>query len=310
MRRSFANRAAWLPSFVMSLAIAPGLFAHPGSGIAVDRDGVVYFTDSLLGVCKVDKAGRVHLVGGSAFHWMTMDEHGAFADAPDSFGEWFERSTPRRSMPTLVTCSDFPCAVGSDGNLYYAKNHQFTITRRTPAGRESVLARHPRPEAWSVTGLARGPEGAIYAMAVEGEGEKESPCAVFRVSRGGKIETFASGFATEELPADQRHHEVGHWYGRGLCVDGDGSVYAAMTGSRCVMKFNRKGEQSVVLRSTMPWTPTGVAVHDGSLYVLEYDDETPVPGREWPPRIRKVARDGAVTTVAEVVRPPAARRPK
>src|SRR5688572_1851423 len=103
MRTPWSNRCTWLLTAVVSLSVASFVSAHPGSGIAVDRDGVVYFTDTLIGVCKVDKAGKVELLGGSAFHWMAMDERGAFADVPDSFGDWFERATPRRSRPTLVT---------------------------------------------------------------------------------------------------------------------------------------------------------------------------------------------------------------
>ena len=302
MTRPLVSRIAAFLSLVACLS-AEKLWAHPGSGIAVDREGVVYFMDTLVGVCKVGRDGKVERVGeGGAFHWMALDEQGRFAEVPDAFGEWFERATPRGVKPTIITCSDFPCAVGSDGNLYYAKDHQFTIVRRTPAGRETVLVQHPRFKAWSVTGLTHGPDGAIFAMAVEGEGEPEAPCAVFRVSREGKIERFGSGFAKEELPEDQRHHEVKHWYGRGLAAAEDGSVYVAMTGSRCVMKLDRKGGARVVLRCEKPWSPTGVFVHDGEVYVLEYDDETPVPGREWPPRVRKVGRDGRVTVVANAVR--------
>jgi hypothetical protein len=38
------------------------------------------------------------------------------------------------------------------------------------------------------------------------------------------------------------------------------------------------------------------------VYVPEYDDETPTEGRDWPPRVGKVGRDGKVTTVAAVTR--------
>jgi hypothetical protein len=55
-----------------------------------------------------------------------------------------------------------------------------------------------------------------------------------------------------------------------------------------------------VLKSEKPWTPTGVEVFKGEVYVLEFDDETPTEGRQWPARIRKVARDGAVSVLATV----------
>jgi len=68
------------------------------------------------------------------------------------------------------------------------------------------------------------------------------------------------------------------------------------------MKLTAKGEASVILKAEKPWTPTGVDVFREEVYVLEYDDETPTEGRNWPPRIRKVRRDGSVTLLAIVRR--------
>lgn len=55
-------------------------------------------------------------------------------------------------------------------------------------------------------------------------------------------------------------------------------------------------------RMTKPWRPTGVEVFKGEFYVLEYDDETPAKHGDWPPRVKKVGRDGKVSTVATVTR--------
>ena len=40
----------------------------------------------------------------------------------------------------------------------------------------------------------------------------------------------------------------------------------------------------------------------GELYVLEYDGETPAKHGDWPPRVKKVGRDGTVVTLATVTR--------
>jgi hypothetical protein len=68
------------------------------------------------------------------------------------------------------------------------------------------------------------------------------------------------------------------------------------------MKISPDGKSGVVLDCEPPWSPTGVAVLRGEVYVLEYDDETPTEGRNWPPRVRKVDRKGQVTTLAEIKR--------
>jgi hypothetical protein len=125
---------------------------------------------------------------------------------------------------------------------------------------------------------------------------------IYTVAMDGSIQTFAANFVKDKIPDSQRHPEAKPEYCRGLALDEQGNVYIAVTGNRCVMKLTPNGGASVVLTAKKPWTPTGVAVHDGEIYVLEYDDETPTEGRNWPPRVRKVARDGKVTVVAAIQR--------
>jgi hypothetical protein len=282
--------------------------AHPGSGIVVDGDQV-YFTDTGRGVWRIDAGGRLTLVSPSAMHWMAIDRAGGFAGASDTFGEWFGRLTPRGEKPVLISCSDFPCAVGRDGNLYYAKMHGLTIVRRTPAGKESVLVPRERfgfgeDRPVGVNGMACGPDGTIYLVALDslnktvGTGEH----VLYAVRQDGTVRAVAKNFVTTPLPEGERHPEVRPQYSRGMAVDGAGNVYLAVTGNRSVMKVTPAGVASTVLRSEKPWSPTGVDVSGGDVFVLEYDDETPTEGRNWPPRVRKVAADGRVTPLAVVRR--------
>jgi len=53
-----------------------------------------------------------------------------------------------------------------------------------------------------------------------------------------------------------------------------------------------------VLKAERPWSPTGVAVHRGEVYVLEYTNANGSPREGWRPRVRKLGRDGKVTTLA------------
>jgi len=58
-----------------------------------------------------------------------------------------------------------------------------------------------------------------------------------------------------------------------------------------------------VLKTERPWSPTGVAVHLGEVYVLEFTNangghnEAP-----WSPRVRKIGRDGRIITLFESVK--------
>ena len=290
-------------SFPLFLHVAP-LAAHPPSGIVVDNAGRVFFQDSAKGVWRVEASRKPTLVSPMAWHWMTIDRGGKFANSPEQFGEWFARVTPQGEKPALIACSDFPCVMGKDGNLYFAYMHSLKIMRRTAAGAESHLVLPEQFGAnasrqYGVTGITCGPDGTLYLVSLA---DDEKTHAVYAVGMDGSIRTYAKNFVTGRIPESQRHPQVGPEYCRGMAVDRQGHVYIAVTGNRCVMKLAPDGGTRVVLRSERPWTPTGVAEHKGEIFVLEYDDETPTEGRNWPPRIRKVAKDGQVTVIVEIKR--------
>ena len=99
-------------------------------------------------------------------------------------------------------------------------------------------------------------------------------------------------------------------YCRGLAVDSQGVVYVAATGSRRVLKLTPGGDASTVLQAPSPWSPTGVALFGGEVYVLEWQDAPPSlleTRNAWIPRVRKVGRDGKITTLATISREPTPR---
>jgi len=49
-----------------------------------------------------------------------------------------------------------------------------------------------------------------------------------------------------------------------------------------------------------PWRPD--ALHGGAVYVLEYTNANGGPDEGWLPRVRKLGRDGQVTTLATIPR--------
>ncbi|MEK9137430.1 MAG: hypothetical protein AAB393_09940, partial [Bacteroidota bacterium] len=91
------------------------------------------------------------------------------------------------------------------------------------------------------------------------------------------------------------------WF-RGLDVDTQGAVYLAATGCGAVLKITADKNVTTVLRTSSPWSPTGVAVFGNDLYVLEYLHTTGDNRREWLPRVRKLTSDGRVVTVATIDR--------
>ena len=273
-------------------------FAHPGSGIVIDRYGQIYFTDTGKGVWKIDVKGHLTYIPASKFHWMTIDPVGYFAASEKSFGQYFERVTVQNSKPTLVMCSDFPLVVNKDGNIYYAntRHNSPKIVRRTPDGKESVLASDKIFE--FINGMAAGPDSSIYFT----EASHANANTIRKITMDGTVSIIATfvGETRNDLPL-----ETTPSYCRGLAVDSAGIIYVAATGSRRVLKITPQGKVETILQEQDPWTPTGVTVFKGELYVLEWHD---VPAslletrKAWIPRVRKIGLDGKITTLATVTR--------
>lgn len=289
-----------LISLVLCLLLGARASAHPGSGIVVDKHGQIFFTDTGQGVWKIDMQGKLIYVPASKFHWLAIDEVGYFAESQKNFGEWFERITPKSSKPVLILCSDFPLTVHPDGNIYYAdtRHNSARIVRRTPDGKESVLARGRMFE--DITGIASGPDGSLYVT----DASQADANAIRKITMDGTVSMIAGGFVGKGS-ANNGPPGTNAAYCRGLAVDSQGVVYVAATGSRSVLKITSQGEVSTILRAPSPWSPTGVALFRGEVYVLEWRDAAPSRAEvrsDWIPRIRKVGRDGKITTLATVSR--------
>lgn len=276
------------------------IFAHPGSGIVIDTSGQVFFTDTGRGVWKIDVQGNLTYLPSHKFHWMAIDEAGYFSASEKNFGEYFERVTPQHAKPALLMCSDFPVTVHSDGNMYYADSRPgyHRIMRRRPDGKESVLASGEAFEA--TTGIASGPDGSLYVT----DGGRSHTNAIRKITMDGKVSTIAADFVAHDSATSPPPEDRGTSC-RGLAVDSQGTVYVAATGDRSVLKITPQGKATVVLRAISPWSPTGVTVSGSEVYVLEWRDAPPSEletRSAWIPRVRKIGRDGKVTTLATVSR--------
>lgn len=296
MRTSFVLRT--FISLLLCLLVGTRASAHPGSGIVVDKYGQIFFTDTGKGVWKIDKQGKLTYMPAQLFHWMAIDEVGYFAESRKNFGEWFERVTAQSTKPALIICSDFPLTVNRDGNIYYAdtRPNSARIVRRTPGGKESVLASDKIFE--FISGIAAGPDGSLYVT----EASRANANTIRKITMNGKLSILATfvGKGGNDLPSGTVPS-----YCRGLAVDSIGVVYVAATGSRSVLKITPQGKVSTILQEQSPWSPTGVAVFQGEVYVLEWHDVAPSleeVRRAWIPRVRKIGRDGKITTLATVSR--------
>jgi len=284
-------------ALAICIALGTTSSAHPGSGIVIDKKGNIYFTDTGKGVWKIAVNGAITYLPAPEFHWMTLDGDGYFANVPASFGQHFEKIVLENNKFSLIMCSDFPLVMGVDGIIYYANTRTdgAKVVGRSASGKEATLA-NDRIFSF-VSGIAIGPDGLLYIT----EASDPNANTIRKINMDGTM----SVIATYEGKNGNPPLETNPSYCRGLAVDSTGNIYVAATGSRCVVRITPRGEVTTILKTTGAWAPTGVAVFHGEVFVLEWHD-APAEKLEvrsaWIPRVRKIGRDGKVSTVASVSR--------
>jgi sugar lactone lactonase YvrE len=287
--------------------------AHPGSGIVVDSKGRVYFNEAgdpaeqLPGsIWEIDAQGRLTRLKVGGAHYLTLDTKRSFAQS--DLSAWFaERVTPWLQLAdtpdeTLIQGDGQPLASHRDGSLYYAKRN-VQVLRLTPDGKQITIS--PKLEAvveklGGIKGLVFGPDDNLYVAC---------PSAILKVKTDGTFSIVAHPIAVPDCDAEfppetPKSHSS---FLRGLAVNASGTIFAAATGCRAVVKISPDGKSSVVMRAEAPWSPTGVAVRGDDVYVLEYEHPHSPNKVDWRPRVRKLARDGKVMTL--VTLPTAQSRP-
>jgi DNA-binding beta-propeller fold protein YncE len=241
--------------------------AHPGSGIVVDQEGNVYFTHTGRGCGKIDPQGKLTYIHESrGGHWLCLDAEGSFSRTQPKH---FERITAEGVKPALIFADGgSPIAVLRDGKLYYASNNEkmtpggLQVTRQSPGGEISIFPPDGKKatEKLGITGLAPGPDGTLYIS---------SPNAITKLKMDGTFTTLAHPIELKDCDVDYPDNNPQSPLPslRGLAVDEDGTVFAAGVGCHAVVKISPAGKIETVLKAERPWSPTGVAVHHGDVYV-------------------------------------------
>ena len=298
-------RIALSVAAVLLLSVA--VWAHPGSGLVVDRLGQVYFLDTGSGLWKIDTRGGLSHLSTLRNHWLAIDVNDGFTQArlpTDRRRDWV--ITAAGSNPTLLISTDFPLVVGQDGNLYYptVRETNVRIMRSSPTGGTSAFATLPRSVAgkalgW-INGLATGPDGSLYYT---------EDNAVRRISRDGSVTTIATVTPLERgpnIPGTETRP-----YLRGLKADANGVIYLADTADARVLRITPDGKVATILElNESPWAPTDVAVFGDIVYVLEFSHDAGDDRTTWMPRIRKITPDGKSTVILTIDKMPGARPAK
>jgi sugar lactone lactonase YvrE len=275
------------------------VIAHPGSGIVVDRHGEVYFMDTGSGVWKIAPDGKLTHLPGPRFHWMTIDQDDCFSTVRLPTGAQGD-ITRVGASPTLLVASDFPLAIGANGNLYYpdyTSGSGLQILGLTPAGRTTLLTNLASTASGNLrhlNGLAAGLDGSLYYS---------EDNAIRRISSRGEVSTV---IANPTLPTCMSIPGNTRPMLRGLAADSHGTIYVAASGCASVLKVSARGQVTTILQLQSPWTPTAVALFGSDIYVLEYLQTAaslePEDRLAWLPRVRKITANGRSSIIAKVER--------
>lgn len=258
------------------------LAAQPSTGIVATPRGEIFFADPGAGVWKLDTSGKLSLAVPIAPHSLALDVDGAFANTRL---DPLERITPNGAEPSLIGGDESPVTIGGDGHVYYANaapNGHLEIVRLRPGGEMFVVAdivENPKGKRLrTVNGIASGPGKNIYLSSNQ---------TVRRVSPRGEVSLIAGPLSTSECPEVRGVNKAWRPYLTGLTVDSAGTIYVAATGCAAVLKIAPDGKVSTLHRTPAPWTPAGVAISRGGLYMLEYDTSAKNP-KDWLPRVEKL----------------------
>jgi hypothetical protein len=296
-------KSKWINVLIaaFSLSTTSIVLSHPSSGIVVNDQGEVFFVHSTRGVAKLSVDGKLTYVHRSTGgHWLCLDPHGSFSRTQPRY---FKRITPDGVSPAVIFADGgAPIAVVQDGNLYYGSSGEkdkddepgaLALSRLSSDGTARVFAPKLKETMANahvgITGLAAGPDGSVYVA---------TATTIFKVGMDGSVSTLVE--RPEVKDCDPNPPPDGLPGFQGLAATEAGTVYAAATGCRVLLKISAQGIYETVLKPEKPWSPAAVAIHANEFYVLEWTNAN--DGREtgWRPRVRKVARDGNATTLVTI----------
>jgi hypothetical protein len=275
--------------------------AHPGAGIAIDRSGQIYFLDTGSGLWKLDKAGKLTHLSRTLFHWLALDEDDCFVNTQfqsGARGEIIKVGT----NPTVLLSSDYPIAIGKDGNLYYPSGAagNLQLMKMTPSGASSVVVKFPATASGKplphIGGIVAGPAGSLFYT---------EDGAVRKIDAQGTVSTVVAVRALARPPSIPGLPD--HPYLRGLAIGDRGVVYVADTADARALKIVPDGTITTISQTQSPWAPTAVAVFGSDIYVLEFLHTASDVRREWLPRLRKIAPNGTSSLIVTLDQMPGAR---
>jgi len=232
---------------------------------------------------------------------VALDEDNRFANTQFQSGALGE-ILKVGSNPTVLLSSDYPIAIGGNGNLYYPSGPagNLKLIKMTPAGATSVVITFPATVSGKplphIGGIIAGREGSLLYT---------EDGAIRKIDAQGRVWTVVAVRAPARPPSIPAMDE--HPLLRGLALDDRNVMYVADTGDARVLKIASRRNVTTILQTQSPWSPTAVALFGNDVYVLEFLHTVRDVRRDWLPRVRKIAANGQSSLVATLDQMPGAR---
>lgn len=294
---------------LLGIGGASGAVAHPWGGLVIDDSGTIYFTficpivdeDHHACVWQInDQQELVSVLRSSAspsdIVLTRSYNRTLFGAERSSVGAGWQARLWQFDQPvwkTIIAPTTDPgqfhiqaYAVNDAGTLFFAREDQ--LYQRNSEGTVTAVAVQGTFD--RIDAMAWGPGERLYII---------DQGSIRVLAPDGTLSTLASGLK-QEAPEDLPFSGANILFD--LAVDDGGNVFVAYYGNRRVLKVSAAGSVRTYLRASVPWSPHGVDVYEGELYVLE----STVGGGTWwkfwerpviIPRVRKVRLDGTVETV-------------
>ena len=283
--------------------------AHVGTGIDLDQQGRIYFTDTYHNcVWRLETNGALtKVLEGVHLDYLIVGDDGYIYVTKD--GVW--KMSPQGEMTEVLTQTQFPAGPGRllcidrQANIYFVAPSPKAVPqiyRRSPDGKVILIAggdvqQQPAAMFTHINSAVCAADGSLYLRDDQ---------SIRRIAPGGRVSTLAHG----EDAASAEGGEESLVRTMGMTVDNAGNVYVANYWKRAVIKLTPDGQVSMLVTSRWPWVPVGVTWSAANIYVLErmgnpygpssLVEVSTLADRLSSPRVRKISADGAITTVVAV----------
>jgi hypothetical protein len=275
---------------VITVLFSVAAKCHPAWGIAVAKNGTIYFADLYHNqgtIWSFAKGNLTPLLKNAHVHSLLIHADGDLYAAT----EHEQRSDLLRirkdgRIDTVLSSMDYDHFFGSQFTIdhkmrvYFLHNDTIRRVSRTGEIPEPIYpAKHS-------SGLFTSNDGSVWFAMRDRNGY------IYRINNG-KVELFAT-----DINKTIGVHSNGQPFYFGMYATAEAELFLAEYKSRSVYRVTKGNKPQKVFVSEMPWHPIGISIADSILYVLEVGPEDDKPNLG--PRIVQSFSNGERRTVVNV----------